>query len=311
MSASRFSGLGSLPTRGEVLEALFALWHPDLPAETISVEDALGRVTAGECRSRLNLPVVRASSGDGIAVDSERFRDGVPDTSGWEMGRDFVRADTGDDFDDRFDAVIMIEDVDIGEGGRLRIRDGVTVRKGDNVRPSGSTVREGELLAPKHVPLRPRDLACLHLGGVWDVPVLRKPAVAFIPTGNELVPPRSAVVRGKNVDTNSVLARTSLQLLGAEPLLYPIVPDDRAMLGRTLDGDLPGADKISLLCSLDVRLGADGGYVAHPIDFRQSSSARTAAANAQYMTSLGGPPPRAGDRIVVELLREPGSIVRS
>ena len=222
--SAKFSGLSSLPKRGEVLEALFALWHPDLPAETVSVEDALGRVTAGECRSRLNLPVVRASSGDGIAVDSERFRDGVPDTSGWEMGRDFVRADTGDDFDDRFDAVIMIEDVDIGEGGRLRIRDGVTVRKGDNVRPSGSTVREGELLAPKHVPLRPRDLACLHLGGVWDVPVLRKPAVAFIPTGNELVPPRSAVVRGKNVDTNSVLARTSLQLLGAEPLLYPIVP---------------------------------------------------------------------------------------
>mgnify|MGYP000895842013 CR=1 FL=1 len=98
--------------------------------------------------------------------------------------------------------------------------------------------------------------------------------------------------------------------------LYPVVAEailERigVVSGRMLDGDLPGSDKISLLCSLDVRLGADGGYVAHPIDFRQSSSARTAAANAQYMTSLGGPPPRAGDRIVVELLREPGSIVRS
>ena len=95
--------------------------------------------------------------------------------------------------------------------------------------------------------------------------------------------------------------------------LYPVVAEailerTGVVSGRMLDGDLPGSDKISLLCSLDVRLGADGGYVAHPIDFRQSSSARTAAANAQYMTSLGGPPPRAGDRIVVELLREPGSI---
>ena len=80
--SARFSGLGSLPTRGEVLEALFALWRPDLPAETVPVEDALGRVTADECRSRLSLPVVRASSGDGVAVDSGRFRDGVPDTSG-------------------------------------------------------------------------------------------------------------------------------------------------------------------------------------------------------------------------------------
>lgn len=95
--------------------------------------------------------------------------------------------------------------------------------------------------------------------------------------------------------------------------LYPVVAEailerTGVLSGRMLDGDLPGSNKISLLCSLDVRLGADGGYVAHPIDFRQSSSARTAAANAQYMTSLGGPPPRAGDRIVVEQLREPGSI---
>lgn len=95
--------------------------------------------------------------------------------------------------------------------------------------------------------------------------------------------------------------------------LYPVVAEailerTGVLSGRMLDGDLPGSDKISLLCSLDVRLGSDGGYVAHPIDFRQSSSARTASANAQYMTSLGGPPPRAGDRIVVELLREPGSI---
>ena len=89
--------------------------------------------------------------------------------------------------------------------------------------------------------------------------------------------------------------------------LYQPRPERRT-LEATLDDGLPGSDKISLLCSLDVRLGSDGGYVAHPIDFRQSSSARTAAANAQYMTSLGGPPPRAGDRIVVELLREPGSI---
>lgn len=95
--------------------------------------------------------------------------------------------------------------------------------------------------------------------------------------------------------------------------LYPVVAEailerTGVLSGRTLDDGLPGSDKISLLCSLDVRLGSDGGYVAHPIDFRQSSSARTASANAQYMTSLGGPPPRAGDRIVVELLREPGSI---
>ncbi|RRD66230.1 molybdopterin molybdotransferase MoeA [Fretibacterium sp. OH1220_COT-178] len=403
----RLPSFENLPTREEVLDRLFALWRPELPAEIVAVEDALGRVTAEDCRARISLPVVRASAGDGIAVDSRRFRDGLPDTSDWQMGRDFVRADTGDDFDDRFDAVVMIEDVELDGDGQLRIRSGVTVRRGSNVHPSGSIVTEGELLVARHMPLRPRDLACLHLGGVWDVPVLKRPAVAFIPTGNELVPPRSAVPRGKNVDSNSVLARTSLQLLGAEPLLYPIVPDDRTMLNAALDdalgradivilnggsskggedhnarllhergtvlchgaaaapgkplcaamvdgkpivnlpgpfiaayhgfewcigalvsyclhqpkpehrplevtlsGGLPSSDQVSLLCNLDVRRGEDGGYVAHPIDFRRSSAARTASANAQYMTPPGGPVPSADSKLVVELLREAGSIAR-
>ncbi|MDO4787317.1 MAG: hypothetical protein Q4A13_10275, partial [Fretibacterium sp.] len=91
--------------------------------------------------------------------------------------------------------------------------------------------------------------------------------------------------------------------------LHQPKPEHRP-LEVTLSGDLPSSDQVSLLCNLDVRRGEDGGYVAHPIDFRRSSAALTASANAQYMTPLGGPAPSAGSKLVVELLREAGSIAR-
>ena len=75
------------------------------------IRDRLGRIPSAKVCSVWTLPVVRSSAGDGIAVDSSRFAQGIPDTSGWIQGRDFVHADTGDDFDDAFDAVIMVEDI--------------------------------------------------------------------------------------------------------------------------------------------------------------------------------------------------------
>ena len=98
-----------------------------------------------------------------ISVSSARFADGLPDTSQWTEGEDFVRADTGDDFSDAFDAVIMIEDVELEPEGRLRITGSPRVTPGMNIRGAGSAVRAGELLARAFLPLRPRDLAVLQM----------------------------------------------------------------------------------------------------------------------------------------------------
>jgi molybdopterin molybdotransferase len=246
MSLLNLPSFENLPTREEVLDSIFALWKPERPVETVAVEAALGRVLARDYHSLVTLPVVRASGGDGIAVSSKCFSNGIPDTSNWKIGEDFVRADTGDDFDDRFDAVIFIEDVDLTDDGKISIHSDVEVKKGSNVRQAGSTINKGDLLVQKHRPLRPRDLAGLHMGGVLAVEVFKKPVVAFIPTGSELVSPRSQVPRGKNIDTNSVLVQTTLQLLGAEPLLYPIVSDDKTALEQVLDDALQKADLVIL-----------------------------------------------------------------
>ena len=236
--------MASLPTRAHVLETLFARWTPIDRTEVVPVPEALGRVLVRDQFAQLSIPVVRSSAMDGVAVSSARFQGGAPDTSGWRAGVDFCRADTGDDFDDRFDAVIPIEQADLAPDGGLTLRLQGPVSPGSNVRPRGSAVRAGELLARKDRQLRPFDLACLAMGGVTQVEVYRAPRVAFLPTGSELVPLGAPVERGQNIDSNSILARGLLTEMGAVPLCCPIVPDRPDHVAAALDRALAEADVV-------------------------------------------------------------------
>lgn len=233
-----------LPSRGEVCRRIAENWQPPLDSERIPVAEAYGRVPAADVAARVNIPLVRASTRDGVAVASACFADGAPDTSGWVLGRDFVRADTGDDFDDAFDAVITIEDVDLTVDGKLSLHEGVQVFPGLNVRGPGSTVREGDPLVRAFQPLRPKDLASLQMGAVDTIEVVKKPRVAFIPTGSELIAPGTPLSRGKNIDTNSIMAAETLRELGAEPLPYPIVMDEETPIEAAMNEALAVADII-------------------------------------------------------------------
>ena len=231
-----------LPTKSDVLERLFNCWQAKPQIENIPVDEALGRVTATALFSQHSLPVVRASRMDGIAVDARHFMRGDPDTSGWIEGVDYMRADTGDDFDDRFDAIIPIEDVAFSSDGELQLRSDLVVRAGDRVRLSGSTVREGDCIVESRVPLRPVDLAGLVQGGILRVPVIKKPVVAFIPTGSELIAPGTKPARGQNIDVNTILVENMLREMGAEPWCLPIVRDDPVRLDQALQQALQRAD---------------------------------------------------------------------
>ena len=234
----------NLTSRESALAALFEKWEPSAETEVIPLEEALGRVPVGEYRALHSIPVVRASAMDGVAVDSARFAEGMPDMSGWKRGVDFDRADTGDDFDDRFDAVIRIEDATLLPEGGLVIREGVQVTPGMNVKGVGSSFRKGTKLIDSGLPLRPTDLAALAMGGILDVEVYKKPRIAFIPTGSELIPIGAPLRRGCNYDTNSLMVRLSLEEMGAECLCLPIVPDDPEKLKRALYEALDKADAV-------------------------------------------------------------------
>jgi molybdopterin molybdotransferase/putative molybdopterin biosynthesis protein len=152
--------------------------------------------------------------------------------------------DTGDDFDDRFDAVIPIEQAELSPEGRLTLRWQGPLEPGQNVRSRGSTIREGALLARKERQMRPFDLACLAMGGIDQIQGYRRPRGAFLPTGSELGPPGAPVGRGQTIDSNSILAHGLLTEMGAEPLCYPITPDRPADVAAALDRALEEADVV-------------------------------------------------------------------
>ncbi len=233
----------------EALELLFSKWNAAADAEEVTIKEALGRILEEQYYAKYDIPVVRASAMDGIAVRGEDFRDGPPAPEAaaqWIPGEDYIRADTGDDFDDRFDTVIAIEDVTILENGGVRIENAERVEPGQCVRPAGSTVRKGVPLGEPGLPLRGIDLAALAMGGVDRVLVRKKPKVVFQPTGSELTEPGEPLQRGGNFDSNGIMAYGLLTEMGAEPVCKRWIPDDPDSLRKALREALAEGDIIIL-----------------------------------------------------------------
>ncbi len=227
------------------IRKLITSFTPVRKEEVVDTTEALGRVLSEDVYSLCSIPVVRASSMDGIAVRGSDFISGMPDTSLFRPGIDYVRADTGDDFPDAFDTVIAIEDVDIHPDGGITLSCEKVVPS-MNVRPSGSMVREGELLVKKGKRLTAYDEAKILSGGVWKIKVVRKPRVVFIPTGSELTEIGGSLARGQNYDTNSALVSALLSEWGCKPILHPIVKDSRNEIRGALEESLCKADVVLL-----------------------------------------------------------------
>ncbi|OBR93921.1 molybdopterin molybdenumtransferase [Clostridium ragsdalei P11] len=236
--------LNNSKTKAEVLSILFQKCLPQRQIETVPTSEAVYRIPAKNIYSCNTLPTYRASMMDGVAVSSSFFKDGMPDTSHWIDGREYSRADTGDDFDDPYDAVIPIEKVSFDVQGRLKFQEKIEVKEGMCVKKRGSTIKEGDCVLKAGMPIRPSDLAALVIGGIVQVPVLKKPVVAFIPTGSELVAAGTEPQRGQNIDSNSIMAKHMIIEMGAEPLCYPIVKDNLESIGIALEKSLKQADII-------------------------------------------------------------------
>jgi molybdopterin molybdotransferase/putative molybdopterin biosynthesis protein len=234
-----------LPTKKEALTLLLEKWAPKAEAESIPLEEAYGRVLARDVFARLTLPVVRAAAMDSVALSSERFRGGAPDTRTWRLGIDCERADMGDDFDDRFDCALPVESVKFLPDGGIEIAGDAAVTAGAGVRKAGSAVKEGDLLLVKGRRVTPSDLAVLAIGGADCVDVLKKPVVAVIPTGSELVMRGQKPGRGQNIDANSLMLEKLLTEMGADAACGPIIRDPAA-IAQAMYGALETADIVVL-----------------------------------------------------------------
>jgi len=223
------------------LEALGA-WKP-LGGETLSVDDALGRVTAGPVFARVSSPFYHSAAMDGVAV---RFEDtlGASERSPRRLaaGYDAVYVDTGDPLPEGFNSVIMVEDIDELEGGDIEIIAPATPWQ--HVRVIGEDIVETELILPENQRIRPQDISAMLAGGITEAEVRKRPVVALIPTGNELVEPGALLKKGDIIEYNSRMLAGMVREWGGEPLRYGIVPDSLDALKKYIQDAAGKADLV-------------------------------------------------------------------
>jgi putative molybdopterin biosynthesis protein len=203
-----------------------------LGAETVKVTEALGRVTAGPVFSRISSPFYHSSAMDGYAVRfAETF--GATETSPKSLliDRDALYVNTGDPMPNGFNAVIMVEDVNIADGHIEFIR---PVTPWQNVRTVGEDIVATELIAPAHHRIRPVDMGAMLAGGIVDIEVVRRPLVAIIPTGSEVVEPGSDLRVGNIIEFNSTVMGGLVSDWGGQFIRLETVPDDPERLKQAI-----------------------------------------------------------------------------
>ena len=202
-------------------------WNAGPTAEQVPVADALGRVTADPVVARWPSPRSDCSAMDGIAVRAARLTAAGGDAVGHVVRLPagmFQWIDTGDPMPADADSVVMREWLLPLDDGSVTITPAAP--RGTNVRLVGEDFAAGEVLVPAGRRLRPGDLAAAAAGGHPSLPVARRPAVAIIPTGDEIRPLGSAARPGEILDTNSLMLAARCRQLGAAPLVSEVQPDD-------------------------------------------------------------------------------------
>ena len=200
-----------------------------LPAESVPLRHARGRVTAAPVWAKLSSPHYDSSAMDGAAVRS-RDTVGATETSSVRLtiGEQAVWLDTGDPLPSGYDAVVMVEDIHEVDASTIEILSPVAPYQ--HIRTLGEDIAATELLLPENHLLRPVDLGACAAAGIDHVDVRRRPTVAIIPTGNELVPVGQPPEPGKIIEFNSLVLGGLIEEWGGCPTTFDPVPDDPSLL---------------------------------------------------------------------------------
>ncbi len=240
-----------------------------LPAETVRLIDSLGRVTAEAVIAKISSPFYHSSAMDGYAVNfPETFGASERTPKCLIVGRQAIPVDTGDPIPDGFNAVIMIEDVNIrkiqsppsGPSESADVHKGLRSanRKEDtecieiiasappwqHIRVIGDDIVATELIVPENHKIRPVDIGAMLAGGHTEVPVRRKPRVVIVPTGTEIVEPGSPLKKGDIIEYNSRILSGLVSEWGGDPVRFGVVPDDPGQLKKTILDAIAAGDMV-------------------------------------------------------------------
>ncbi len=262
----------------EALESA-GLWQP-LTAKEIPISGAAGRVTAEAVWARLSSPHYHASAMDGFALRS-RDSEGATETNPIRfilidpelveptVQRPAQIVNTGHPLPHWADAVVMIEHtqpvVDAKELPGIEIR--ASLSPWHHVRPMGEDMVATELVLPANHRLRPVDLGALAGSGHATVAVYRRPRVAIIPTGFELVTLEtisdSGPKPGQIIEYNSLVLAAQVESWGGIAVRWPIVGDQFEAIRETVQD--AGRNHDLILVNAGSSAGSED-YTAHVVE---------------------------------------------
>lgn len=196
--------------------------------EMVPTIDSVGRVCAKAIFANVCDPTYNASAMDGIAVcsiDTAEASELKPLVLSKEQ---FQYVNTGNAINQPYDSVIMIEDVINNEDGSISII--APSKPWQHIRCIGETVVATEMVVPSNYIIRELDLGAILASGNSEVEVYKKPRVAVIPTGNEMVEDVKDLAKGKLMESNSRVMSALVKSYGGEPQRYGICIDDEELL---------------------------------------------------------------------------------
>jgi molybdopterin molybdotransferase/putative molybdopterin biosynthesis protein len=230
-----------------------------LPAETVDVIDSLGRVTAEAVIAKISSPFYHSSAMDGYAVKfPETFGASERAPKRLSIGEQALYIDTGDPIPEGFNAVIMIEDVQIRKCRKFRsdspestdAHDWFQARSGQqeaecieiiapatpwqHIRVIGDDIVATELIVSESHKIRPVDIGAMLASGHTEVQVRRRPQVVIVPTGTEIVEPGSMLKKGDIIEFNSRILSGLVSEWGGVPVRFGIVPDNLDQLKMSI-----------------------------------------------------------------------------
>ncbi len=199
-----------------------------MPGEIVALDEAVGRVTAAPVWAAVSSPHYHASAMDGYAVRADATR-GASEMRPRQLkvGTEAFYVDTGDPIPPHTNAVIMVEDVQLsGPSGAQQIEILAPVAPWQHIRPMGEDMVATELILPANHQLRPQDIGAAAGSGHGTLFVRRKPRVAILPTGTELVKPGAALRPGDIIEYNSLVLGAMVAEWGGAVTRLPMLSDD-------------------------------------------------------------------------------------
>ncbi|MFV0466037.1 MAG: molybdopterin biosynthesis protein [Lachnospiraceae bacterium] len=227
--------------------------------QCIDVRMSLGRITAGAIKAPISSPHYHSAAMDGIVLQSEVTESANERNPVFlKEGEDFAYINTGYPIPDRYNAVIMIEDVIPVENGIVKILE--PAHSWQHIRLVGEDIAAGEMILPSHHKIRALDIGALLSGGVEEIEVIKKLIVGIIPTGNEVTRDTRNLKKGQIIDSNSGMFHGLIEECGAVPKIYDLIPDDPTSLKAAVMTALQECDM------LIINAGSSAGSKDYTVD---------------------------------------------